>query len=300
VISGGEPHVGAVSFADRVGDGSGHGIVNANSDQTFAKVTPSFQTTLTLVLDLQDPKTLDQCVGFEGNTQACPFTKTDGPFQTRVESLPLTTDRVMIRTGSKLFDADFPIDSKVDLTANAGFFKVRLDGSLKVCNSSLPDTCGSGTASGHMLTMSLKPVGDAQHDVRMSALFKALADAPESVLDADVNVRAFGDVTVSLPDAANFLPSGAAAKFTAKWGNLTDPSTISLDSSKLSEIFKLDFDANDPKALFTLLIKTLQTMSAQLAKADTTKGSGVFNKPIPGVGRSLRDLLASDEANGGD
>jgi Ca2+-binding RTX toxin-like protein len=295
VITGAEPHIGAVTFADRV-QSNGQGILNANADQTFAKVKPSFTTTVTLVLDLQDPKTLNDCVGFEGNTQACPFTKTDGPFQTQVDSLPLPTDRVMIRTGSKLFDADFPIDSKVDLTANAGFFKVRLDGSLKVCNSSKGDTCPDGSASGSMLSVGLKNLGD----LRMSQLFDRVAADPASLLDIDVNMRAYADVTVSLPDAANFLPGGAAAKFTAKWGDLTDTSTLSLDTSKLSEIFKLDFDTNDPKALFTLLIKTLQTLTAQLATADTTKGSGVFNKPIPGLGRSLRDLLASDEGNGGD
>jgi Ca2+-binding RTX toxin-like protein len=295
VITGAEPHVGAVSFADRVQSG-GAGIVNANADQTFAKVTPSYKTTVTLVLDLQAPKTGDACIGFEGNTQACPFTKTDGPLQTQVESLPLNTDRVMIRTGSSLFDADLPIDTKVDLTANAGFFKVRLEGTLKACNSSKADTCPDGSATGHMLTVGLKNLGD----LRMSQLFAKLVADPASLLDVDVNIRAYADVTVSLPDAANFLPPGTTAKFTAKWTNLTDPSTLSLDTSKLSEIFKLDFDTNDPKALFTLLIKTLQTLSAQLASANTAKGSGVFNKPIPGLGRSLRELLASDEANGGD
>ncbi len=56
MIAGMEPHVGAVTFADKVDEG-GHGIVNANADQTFAKVTPSYTTKLTVVLDLQDPKT---------------------------------------------------------------------------------------------------------------------------------------------------------------------------------------------------------------------------------------------------
>lgn len=300
VIAGAEPHVGAVTFADRIGDGSGHGIVNANAEQTFARVTPSYTTTVTLVLDLQDPKTGNDCIGFEGNTDACPFTKTDGPFQTEIESLPMNTDRVMIRTGSSLFDADFPIDTNVDLTTNAGFFKVHLDGTLKVCNSSKTDTCPDGAApSGHMLSIQLAQAGDAQHDLRMSELFAALVDDPASLLDVDVNVRAYGNIDVELPDASNFLPAGTSASFTAKWGDLTNPSTIDLSTSDLSEIFKLDFDANDPKALFTLLIKTLQTLSAQLASANTGAGSGVFNKEIPGVGKSLRDLLGSDEGNAG-
>jgi len=299
VIAGAEPHVGAVSFADKLDDGGGHGILNANADQTFAKVTPSYAASLTLVLDLQDPKTGNDCIGFEGNTQACPFTKTDGPLHTVVPSLPLNTDRVMIRTGSSLFSADLPIETQVDMTANAGFFKVRLTGQLKMCSSELNDTCSGGTQSGHMLTVGLKQLGDTEHDIRLGTLFKMLVDSPESLLDVDVNVRAYGNLSVSVPDAASFLPAGATAGFTAKWGDLTDPSTAQLDTSDLSEIFKLDFDANDPKALFTALIKTLQTLSKQLASANPNGGSGVFDKDIPGLGKSLRDLLLSDESNSG-
>ncbi|MQA61466.1 MAG: calcium-binding protein [Actinophytocola sp.] len=299
VISGAEPHLGAVSFADQVQSG-GKGIVNANADQTFAKVTPSYTANLTLVLDLQDPVTGDGCTTFPDNTDPCPFTKTDGPFKTEVESLPLNTDRVMLRTGGTLFDADFPIESAVDIDANAGFFKVHLDGDLKVCNSTLNDTCSGGTASGNMLSIDLEPVGDDDNDLRMSQLFKRLVDDPAGLLDFDTNVRAFADVTVSLPDAEDFLPGGASASFTAKWGDLTDPTDVDLNTSGLSEIFQLDFDTDDPKALFTLLIKTLQTLSAQLADADTTKGSGVFGKEIPGMGKSLRQLLLSDESNSGE
>lgn len=300
VISGAEPHLGAVTFADRAQQ-DGKGIGNANADQTFAKVKPSYTTTLTLVLDLQNPKTGEACNGFEGNTKACPFTleDTDTPFKTQVDQLPLSTDRVMLRTGKSLFKADFPIETKVDIDANAGFFKVKLDGSLKVCNSTLNDTCSGGTATGNMLTVDLKPIGDGVHDVRMSKLFKTMVDDPKSLLDLDVNVRAFGDVKVTLPDAANFLPGGATAGFTAKWNDLTDPTTVQMGTSGLSQIFQLDFDANDPKALFTALIKTLQTLSAQLASADTTEGGGVFGKEIPGTGKSLRQLLLSDESNSG-
>lgn len=299
VIAGAEPHVGAVTFANQVDDGSGHGIVNANADQTFAKVTPSYAASLTLVLDLQDPKTGNACIGFEGNSLACPFTQHSGPLDTVVPSLPLNTDRVMIRTGGSLFTADFPVESAVDLTANAGFFKIRLNGQLKMCSTERDDTCSSGTPTGHMLGIGLKQQGDAQHDIRLSTLFKKLVDDPAGLLDVDVNVRAYGDLTVTVPDAADFLPAGASTKFTAKWTDLTDPSTVSLDTGDLTEIFKLDFDADDPKALFAALIKTLQTLSKQLADANTGAGDGVFTKQIPGLGKSLRDVLLSDESNSG-
>ncbi len=299
VITGEDAHIGAVTLANRVDDGGGHGIVNANADQTFAKVTPSFAASLTLVLDLQDARTGSDCVGFMGSTQACPFAVEEGPVRTVVESLPRASDRVLIRTGSSLFTADFPIETAVDLTANAGFFKVRLNGQLRVCNSSLPESCTGGTATGHMLSVGLRERGDAQHDLRLSELFAALVNDPASLLDIDVNVRAYGELTVSLPGAEQFLPAGGTAAFTAKWADLVDPSSIEFDTGDLSEIFRLDFDANDPKALFQVLIKTLQTLSAQLAATDTDAGSGVFDTGIPGLGRSLRDLLVSDESNGG-
>jgi Ca2+-binding RTX toxin-like protein len=298
VITGSEPHVGAVSFANRIGQDK-RGIENANADQTFAKVTPSFTAALTLVLDLQDPKTGNDCIGFLGSTQACPFTQHNGPLDTVVPSLPLNTDRMLIRTGSALFSADFPIETAVDLTANAGFFKVKLDGQLRVCNSSLAETCASGAPTGHMVSVGLKQQGDAQHDLRISELFKQLVDAPAALLDVDVNVRAYGDMTVSVPDAEQFLPAGSTTTFKAKWTDLTDPETLSLDTGDLTEIFRLDFDENDPKALFTALIKTLQTLSKELAKANPGAGSGVYDKEIPGLGKSLRDLLVSDESNAG-
>ncbi|WP_432944824.1 calcium-binding protein [Kribbella sp. CA-253562] len=298
VIAGPEPHVGAVTFANTIDQG-GHGIVNANADQTFAKVKPSFEAALTLVLDLQDPKTGNACIGFLGNTEACPFTQHNGPLDTVVPSLPLNTDRVLIRTGSNLFSADFPIETGINLTANAGFFKVNLAGQLKVCHSGLGETCPAGTPQGHMLSVGLKQQGDAQHDLRLSQLFKQLVDAPAQLLDVDVNVRAYADATVSIPDAEQFLPAGATTEFTAKWTDLTDADTLSLDTGDLAEVFKLDFDADDPKALFTALIKTLQTLSKQLAEANTSAGSGVFDKEVPGLGKSLRDLLISDESNSG-
>ena len=299
VIAGAEPHVGAVTFANRVDDGSGHGIVNANADQTFAKVTPTYTATVTLVLDLQDPRTGNDCIGFLGNNQPCPFTRTDGPLNTVVPSLPLNTDLVLIRTGGALFSADFPIQSAIDLTANAGFFKVRLNGTLKVCNSAVGATCPPGTPTGNMLTVGLKPLGDAQHDVRLSELFAALVNDPGSLLDVDVNVAARADVTISLPDAQNFLPAGASTTFTATWADLRHPASLTFDTADLSEIFKLDFDPNDPKALFAALIKTLQTLSEQLAAANTDAGSGVFDADIPGLGRSRATCCSPMNPTGG-
>ena len=301
VIIGSQPNIGAVTLANNVQDTGGHGLVNANADQTFAKVTPSYTTTVTLVLDLQDPKTGDACIGFLGSTQACPFTQDDGPFSTRVESLPLNTDRVLIRTGKPLLTADFPIETQVDLTANAGFFKVRIQGNLKVCNKTAAADC-STAGTGHMLTIGLKDQGDLRLGELFAMLVKPPGEASEAsdLLDVDLSVRAAGSMNVTVPEAADFLPSGASAGLTVTMGDITNPSTINVDTSDLDEIFELDFDAADPQALFKLVIKTLQTLSKQLADANPSAGGGIFDKEIPGVGRSLGDLLRSDQSNEGD
>ncbi len=117
VIVGPEAQLGAVTFGDRltdqpVPDGPRRGILRANAPQTFATVKPSFAADLTLVLDLQDPRTGQACVGFEGNTEPCPFTQTTGAFKTNITSLPLGPDRIMVRTGSPLLTADFPIETE--------------------------------------------------------------------------------------------------------------------------------------------------------------------------------------------
>ena len=166
-----------MTFGDRLTDqpvagGPRRGILRANSAQTFATVKPSFAADLTLVLDLQDARTGAACIGFEGNTEACPFLQTTGAFKTNVTSLPLGADRVLIRTGSPLLTADFPIDTAVDFTANAGFFQVRLKGHLAVCNSAAPADC-SAPGTGHMLSIGLKQAGDAQHDIRLGEILRS-------------------------------------------------------------------------------------------------------------------------------
>ncbi|AXG12708.1 calcium-binding protein [Intrasporangium calvum] len=311
VILGPEAQLGAVTFGDGltklpVGsppDGPRQGILKANSAQTFATVTPSFTADLTLVLDLQEPRTGSACVGFEGNTKPCPFTLETGTFKTEVQSLPLGADRVMIRTGVPLLKADFPIDTKVDLTANAGFFQVRLEGNLKVCNSSAPANC-STPGTGNMLTIGLKQAGDAQHDLRLRDLFNGLVTATPTgpsqagdLLDVALDVRAFGDLTVSVPDAASFFPGGAKLSAKATWNDLTKTSGADgpqFDLSDLDKVFALDFKPGSQAELFAIVLKTLQTLSAQLAEAQPGGTTGIFSTQIPGTGTSLRDLLRRD------
>ena len=313
VIVGPEAQLGAVTFGDRltdqpVADGPRRGILRANSAQTFATVKPSFAADLTLVLDLQDPRTGADCVGFEGNTQPCPFLQTTGAFKTNITSLPLGPDRIMVRTGSPLLTADFPIDTAVDLTANAGFFQVRLKGDLKVCNSSAPADC-SAAGTGHMLSIGLKEAGDAQHDLRLRQLFAQLVTSTPTgpsqagtLLDVDLNVRATADVAVSIPEADGFLPAGSDVGVSATWNDLTRLSGADgpqLDLSKLDKIFALDIKPGSQAELFAIVLKTLQTLAAQLAEAQPGGTSGIYSQEIPGTGTSLRDLMRRDTSGVG-
>ncbi|MHA3837473.1 calcium-binding protein [Terrabacter sp. AAH1] len=313
VIVGPEAQLGAVTFGDQLtdqpgGTGPRRGILRANSAQTFATVKPSFAADLTLVLDLQDPRTGNDCIGFEGNTKACPFVQSTGAFSTNVTSLPLGPDRILVRTGTPLLTADFPVDTAVDFTANAGFFQVRLKGSLSVCNSSAPADC-SAAGSGHMLSIGLRQAGDAQHDLRLRELFATLVtDTPTGtsqagdLLDVDLNVRATADLKVSVPDAAGFLPAGTDVGVAAHWNDLTQVSGSDgpqLDLSRLSRIFALDIKPGSQAELFAIVLKTLQTMAAQLADAQPGGATGIYSREIPGTGTSLRDLMRRDASGVG-
>src|SRR6478735_5252479 len=313
VIVGPEAQLGAVTFGDRLTDqpvagGPRRGILRANSAQTFATVKPSFAADLTLVLDLQDARTGAACIGFEGNTEACPFLQTTGAFKTNVTSLPLGADRVLIRTGGPLLTADFPIDTAVDFTANAGFFQVRLKGHLAVCNSAAPADC-SAPGTGHMLSIGLKQARDAQHDIRLRQLFDQLVTASPTgpskagdLLDVDVNVRATADLKASIPDADGFLPAGTDVGVSASWNDLTQLTGTDgpqLDLSRLSRIFALDIKPGSQAELFAIVLKTLQTLAAQLADAQPGGASGVYSREIPGTGTSLRDLMQRDSSGVG-
>lgn len=312
VISGPEAQLGAVSFGDLLTDGatSGpkRGILTANSPQTFAKVSPSFIAELTVVLDLQEARTGADCIGFEGNTQACPFVQTIGGFKTQVDSLPSAVDRVMVRTGTPVLKADFPIESAVDFTANAGFFQVRLAGKLNACHSSASQDC-STPGTGNMMTIGLKQVGDAQHDVRLRDLFARLTTATATgpsqagdLLDISLKVRAHADLTVSLPGAEDFLPGGASATASASWADLTKtsgPAGPQVDVSDLSKIFALDIKPGSQAELYAIVLRTLQTLAAQLAEAQPGGPDGIYSAEIPGIGTSLRDLMRRDTSNDG-
>ncbi len=287
-ISGMQGDVGTVQLGDALK--AQGGIAAANGVNATAQVTPSYDATITLVLDLQPPTLQDPPMEIsnpDGSTYLASAT-------------PIGADRVLLRTGDKpLFTADFPIDANADIFANAGFLQVELQGGVHVCAISAGLDCtATPDPSDHMLEVDLQDNGD----LTFGDVVALLLGDPSSLLSFHTSIRAAGGVDASVPGAEDFLGSNTAhAEF--HWNDLTQTSGSEgpqFDASDLSELLAFDFDPSNPRALFSIILKTLQTLDSALGNADPTDpGAAVFSEKIPVVGRSLRDLLRTDESGGG-
>ena len=287
--------IGAIVFADALQVG-GSGIAGANAEVSLAKVKPSHQANITLVLDLRTPVTGNDCIPHVG--RPCPYDQEVAGMNLTVGEWPLPTDRIMLRTGATIYSANFPITSDINFDARAGFFKVNVAGKLEVCSSG-PEACSAQPADASMVEMALHPVGDAQHDVRLSELVNTVVTDPGKLLDPDITIKAKASAKVTVPNLEGFLPDDAL-EFTFDWADLKNPAGAQLNSPNLAKLASLDFDHANPNALFGIVLKQLQTLVVGLAEASPADGGSAFTTEIPGLGRSLRDLMVSDEANGGD
>lgn len=285
VISGMAGDVGVVQLGNSL-QTAGKGIAAANAVNATAKVTPSYDAHVTLVLDLQPPTMHDpplEVHNADGTT-------------TLVSSTPTGADRVLVRTSdTDLFHADFPMTAGIDLFANAGFLQVELKGQMAICETSLVAANCTGTPGGHMLQVSFKDNGD----LTFGQIIDKLLHDPTSLLDFQVHVGATGSVTASVPQAANFVSGTPQVAF--HWNDLTATSGADgpqYDLSQFDPFTNFDFDPSNPKALFSIVLKTLQTLDSVLGSS-TASGAAVFNTKIPLIGRSLSDLLKSDESGQG-
>ncbi len=287
-ISGMAGDVGVVELGDALKSG-GKGVGQANAVNATAKVTPSYAASITLVLDLETPTM---------HNPPLEVTNADGT-KTLESSTPIGADRVLVDTSkTDLFHADFPIDASADINANAGFLQVELKGQVHICAKDLVAANCAGTSSGHMLQVSFKDNGLMTFGDVVS---KLLSD-PGSLLDFNVNVGATGSLDASVPGTTDIL-NGATATATFHWNDLTQTSGSDgpqFDLSGLNPFTNFDFDPTNPKALFSIILKTLQTLDAALGGTDPSgSGSDVFTKPIPVIGKSLSQLLKSDQSGSG-
>ncbi|WP_206794239.1 calcium-binding protein [Amycolatopsis sp. MtRt-6] len=287
-ISGMQGDVGVVQLGNDLKTG-GRGVGEANAVNATAKVKPSYDAAVTLVLDLRNPTVHNPPI-----EQKNPDGST-----ILVGATPTGPDRVLLRTAGapSLFTADFPMDADVDIFANAGFLQVELKGAAHVCHPDAGADCG-GTpdADDHMLQVKLKDQGD----LTFGAVVDKLLHDPGALLDFQVSVRGAGGVDASAPGTGDFL-KGATAHAGFTWNDLTKLTGSDgpqFSTSDLSELANFDFDPANPKALFSIVLKTLQTLNASISDASPA-GAAVFGTKIPLVGRSLRDLLRADEAGSG-
>ncbi len=288
VVSGAQGDIGTVQLGNSL-ESAGKGVANANAVNATAKVKVSYDASITLVLDLQPPTMHDP-----------PLAQTNPDGTTiLLSSTPIAADRLLIRTGaaSPLFTADFPIDADVDIFANAGFLQVELKGTAHVCQGAAPINCSGPPPVGqHMLQVGFHNLGD----VNFGTIVHTLLTDPGSLLDFQTHIRGSGGIDASVPGTTDFFPGGTAhASF--HWNDLTQTTGTDgpqFDISDLSELANFDFDPTNPKALFSIVLKTLQTLDKALGEGDPS-GASIFNQKIPLVGRSLHDLMKSDESGVG-
>jgi Ca2+-binding RTX toxin-like protein len=287
-ISGMQGDVGMVELGDSLRSG-GRGAGGVNAVNATAKVTPSYDASVTLVLDLEPPVMHDppeEIHNADGTT-------------TLLSSTPSGADRVLLRTsgGPNLFTADFPMTADADIFANAGFLQVEFKGSVKVCQSNAGADCtGTPGPDDHMLSVGLKDNGD----MTFGDVVDKLLHAPTDLLTFGVHVRAAGGVDATVPGAENFF-HGNTVHAGFHWNDLTQLTGTDgpqFDLSDLSQLANIDFDPSNPSALFSIILKTLQTLDTAIGNADPSQAS-IFNTKIPLVGRSLHDLLKADDSGAG-
>lgn len=257
VISSSDPHIGAVElggvFTQTTDDDKKIGLKVGNAQASLAKVKPSYNSFLTLVLDLRDNL---------GTPEA-------------------NADRILLRTtaDTPLFAASFPISSQIDFYAKVGFLKVRINGSL---------TVAPATAGADMLKVKFKTA----QDISLGNLFQQLKDNPAGLFDVSHSVRTQGQARLSVPGDTGTLGEGLGATFSWVAGGEPNVNVDGLDG-----LFALDFNADDPNALFGIVVEALRGVNKALAAGNG--GSGILDQEIPFVGKSARELLGSDESGVG-
>ncbi|MGW2219595.1 hypothetical protein ACWCSD_31795, partial [Nonomuraea sp. NPDC001684] len=284
-ISGADPMIGQVSFGDVFKARAG--LAQANATTAVAGVMRGYHATATVVLDLADPATGEQCAARpDGQGKACPYrhVNPDGG-STVVTELPRPADRIMLRTGGELFDAQVSVLTAVNVNAVVGYLGLQVTGDLSM----------SGPTGRAGVKITLKDVGD----VPLTRLFERLASKPGDVLTSQVDAAAKARLTLGVPGMADFF--GGRVTGEVEMPDLRRPDTLVFRGfDQLGKVKDFAFDPDNPRALFGTLIKSLGAVATYL---DSVKGSGpvgkVMTAKLPLLGRSLSDLAAAEEMGSG-
>ena len=279
-----DPKIGAPELADTLSADAG--IATANANVSTATVSPDLSLSLPLVIDLR-PASTDDCDPGPG-TSACPFQhEADGITQI-ITSLPLTADRFLIDTAApgRLLGATVSVTSPVEIQANAGFVGVRLSGSVSL----------QPPASGQTFTLDLVdqgqvPLPEFIESVRQQGLGNG------SAFVAAVGGSASAALSVAVPGAGAFFDGQASAGVTVTMPDITDPATtdVSFAAPDAGALLKaLDFDPDDPAALFAGVQAVLQQVGDRLIGMDQDG----LNTKIPFLGISPSTLFSASASGG--
>lgn len=284
-ISASDPMIGQVSFGDTFKAAAG--LDRANATAAVAGVMRGYHASATVVLDLSDPVTGQGCAERpDGQQKACPYkhVNADGS-ATVVNELPRAADRIMLRTGRDLLGARVSVLSSVNVNAVAGYLGVQITGDL---------TMGSRNG-GDLVKVGLKDIGD----VPLTRLFERLASKPGDVLTSQVDAYARARLTLGVPGLADFF--GGKVSGEMEMPDISKPGTVNFRGfDQIGKVKDFAFDPDNPQALFGALIKSLGAVATYL---DSVKGSGPVSEAmtakLPLLGRSLSDLVASEEMGSG-
>lgn len=282
-----DPKTGAPALANALNTQAG--IRNANANVSTAQVTQSFTLRLPLVLDLQPATTSDCDPG--PATGACPFEHEQGGITQIITELPLVSDRFLLRTtgAPTLLSADVAISSPVNIQATAGFVGVDIGGSVSM----------SPPASGDTLSIAAVAQGDVPLPAFVEGVRAQVFDSPAgpNFFTPSVGGSAAASLTVSVPEAADFFSGDATTGISIAMPSITAPGTftVTLDTPTAGGLLKaLDFDADDPAALFAGVQALIQKVGERML---TLNASGLA-ETIPFTNVSARGLLGASAAGG--
>ncbi|MEU6430410.1 hypothetical protein ABZ860_31340 [Microbispora sp. NPDC046973] len=284
-IAAADPMIGQVAFGDTFKARAG--LAQANAATSVAGVMRGYHAAATVVLDLGDPATGQECATRpDGQQKACPYKhiNPDGS-ATVVTELPRPADRIMLRTGRDLFGARVSVVTSVNVDAVAGYLGVRLTGDLSM----------SSRAGGDVVKVALKDVGD----VPLTRLFERLASDPSDILTSQVDAAARARLTLGVPGLADFF--GGKVTGDVEMPDIRTPDTLVFRGfDQIGKVKNFAFDPDNPQALFGALVKSLGALATYLDHVQPSGPVGTaMTAKLPLLGRSLSDLVAADEMGSG-
>lgn len=290
-ISAGDPKTGNVELGNTLLD-KAH-LRDANAVRPQATITPAYDATLPIVLDLEPAKTGHDCVTVFNAPADCPYKATTGKDGSGpsyvVSELPLRADRVRLTTGGSVLTATSKLTTPVDITAPVGYVPVHVTGTVDF----------KPTAT-NLTSLTLKTPTGMTSPVPLGGIFNTARDKPDDV------VTGLTAPTGHAHAALKFDVVGDPTFFhTDKTSGSTDldvdaPSASAVSvpdtTGDLAKLAVLDVKPGQNDALFGVLLADLNALSSQLR---SPVANNDFGTRIPLVGTSFGQLLADGEQHAG-